>query len=163
MRGVEEKLPLWACDDGCDFIRGTRLMNVTLKPKDIALSSVATSCLLSMWRVIDPVLIQPDLCRAAKYTVPLIDLPDCLPKFRDAAVALLPRMTGLTNAVLLDSIQSVWQEWDFQQRSIFQHKWIDTIVRSGILHGLGPQHELLIECSGLGGAPIFASWAPVPS
>ena len=23
MRGVENKLPLWACDDGCDFIRGT--------------------------------------------------------------------------------------------------------------------------------------------
>ena len=33
-------------------------------------------------------------------------LQNCLPKFRDAAVALLPRITGLTNAVLLDSIQS---------------------------------------------------------
>ena len=64
-----------------DFIRGTQLMNVTLKPKDIAISTVATSCLLSMWRVIDPFLIQPDLCKAAKYEVPLIDLPDCLPKF----------------------------------------------------------------------------------
>ena len=157
MRGVEDKLPLWACDDGCDFIRGTRLLNVTLKPKDIAISSIATSCLLSMWRVIDPVLIQPDLCQAAKYTVPLIDLPDCLPKFQEAANALLPRVTGLTNAVLLDSIQSVWQEWGFQDRNIFQHKWIDTIVRSGILLGLGPQRQLLIECSGLGGAPIFDS------
>ena len=45
----------------------------------------------------------------------------------------------------------------FQERSIFQHKWIDTIVRSGILLGLGPQRQLLIECSGLGGAPIFDS------
>ena len=69
MRGVENKLPLWACDDGCDFIRGTRLMNVTLKPQDLAISNGATSCLLSMWRVIDPVFIQPDLCKAAKYTV----------------------------------------------------------------------------------------------
>ena len=41
MRGVENKLPLWACDDGCDFIRGTRLLNVTLQSLDIALSSVA--------------------------------------------------------------------------------------------------------------------------
>ena len=110
-----------------------------------------------MWRVIDPILIQPDLCKAAKYTVPLIDLPDCLPKFQEAANALLPRVTGLTNAVLLDSIQSVWHEWGFQDRSIFQHKWIDAIVRSGILLGLGPQRQLLIECSGLGGAPIFDS------
>ena len=47
MRGVEDKLPLWAYDDGCDFIRGTRLLNVTLKPKDIAISSIATSCLFS--------------------------------------------------------------------------------------------------------------------
>ena len=136
MRGVEDKLPLWACDDGCDFVRGTRLLNVTLKPRDIAISSVATSCLLSMWRVIEPILVQPDLCKAAKYTVPLIDLPDCLPKFQEAANALLLRMTGLTNAVLLDSIQSLWQEWDFRDRSIFQLKWIDTIVRSGILLGL---------------------------
>ena len=158
MRGVEDKLPLWACEDGCDFIRGTRLMNVTLKPKDIAISTVATSCLLSMWRVIDPVLIQPDLCKAAKYTVPLIDLPDCLPKFRDSAVALLSRMTDFSNTVLLDSIQSVWQEWNFQDRSIFQLKWIETIVNSGILLGLGPQRQLLIECSGLGGAPIFDSF-----
>ena len=157
MRGVEDKLPLWACDDGCDFIRGTRLLNVTLKPRDIAISSVAASCLLSMWRVIDPILIQPDLCRAAKYTAPLVDLPDSLPKFKEAANALLPRMTGLTNAVSLDSIQSVWQEWGFSDRSIFQLKWIDTIVRSGILLGLGPQRQLLIECSGLGGAPIFDS------
>ena len=157
VRGVEEKLPLWACADGCDFIRGTRLMNVTLKPQDIAISSVATSYLLSMWRVIDPVLIQPDLCKAAKYTVPLVDLPDCLPKFRDTAAALLPRMTDFSNPVLIDSIQSVWQEWNFQDRSIFQHKWIATIVRSGVLLGLGPQRELLIECSGLGGAPIFDS------
>ena len=127
MRGVEDKLPLWACNEGCDFIRGTRLMNVTLTPKDIAISSAATSCLLSMWRVIAPVLIQPDLCQAAKYTVPLIDLPDCLPKFRDSAVALLAMMA------------------------------IDTIVKSGVLMGLGPQRELLIECSGLGGAPIFDS------
>ena len=46
-------------------------MNVTLKPQDLAISNGAASCLLSMWRVIDPVFIQPDLCKAAKYTVPL--------------------------------------------------------------------------------------------
>ena len=132
-------------------------MNVTLKPQDIAISTVATSCLLSMWRVIDPVLIQPDLCKAAKYTVPLIDLPDCLPKFRDSAVELLSRMADFSNTVLLDSIQSVWQEWNSQDRSIFQHKWIETIVNSGVLLGLGPRRQLLIECSGLGGASIFDS------
>ena len=59
---------LWVCDDECDFIRGTRLLNVTLKPRDIAISSVATLCLLSIWSVIDPILVQPDLCKA-KYTV----------------------------------------------------------------------------------------------
>ena len=124
MRGVEDKLPLWACNEGCDFIRGTRLINVTLTPKDIAISSAATSCLLSMWRVIDPVLIQPDLCQAAKYIVPLIDLPDCLPKFRDSAVDLLAMMADFSNTVLIDSIQSVWQEWNFQDRGIFQRKWM---------------------------------------
>ena len=157
MRGVEDKLPLWACEEGCDFIRGTRLINATLTPKDIALSSAATSCLSSMWRVIDPVLIQPDLCQAAKYTVPLIDLPDCLPNFRDSAVDLLAMMADVSNTVLIDSIQSVWQEWNSQDRGIFQRKWIDTIVKSGVLMGLGPRRELLIECSGLGGAPIFDS------
>ena len=126
-------------------------------PKTLQSVPLLISCLLSMWRVIDPVLIQPDLCKAAKYTVPLIDLPDCLPKFRDSAVALLSRMTDFSNTVLLDSIQSVWQEWNFQDRSIFQLKWIDAIVNSGILLGLGPQRQLLIECSGLGGAPIFDS------
>ena len=35
--------------------------------------------------------------------------------------------------------------------------WIDTVVKSGILLGLGPRRQLLIECSGLGGAPIFDS------
>ena len=157
MRGVENKLPLWACDDGCDFIRGTRLMNVTLKPQDLAISNGATSCLLSMWRVIDPVFIQPDLCKAARYTVPLIDLPDCLPKFQDSAISLLSRMADFSNTVLLDSIQSVWHEWSFQDRSIFQLKWIETIVNSGVLLGLCPRRQLLIECSGLGGAPIFDS------
>ena len=157
MRGVENKLPLWACDDGCDFIRGTRLMNVTLKPQDLAISNGAASCLLSMWRVIDPVFIQPDLCKAAKYTVPLIDLPDCLPKFQDSAVSLLSQMADFSNTVLLDSIQSVWHEWNSQDRSIFQFKWIETIVNSGVLLGLGPRRQLLIECSGLGGAPIFDS------
>ena len=39
--------------------------------------------------MIDPILIQPDLCRAAKYTVLLVDLPDSLPKFKEAANALL--------------------------------------------------------------------------
>ena len=157
MRGVEDKLPLWACEEGCDFIRGTRLINATLTPKDIALSTAATSCLSSMWRVVDPVLIQPDLCQAAKYIVPLIDLPDCLPNFRDSAVDLLAMMADVSNAVLIDSIQSVWQEWNSQDRSIFQRKWIDTIVKSGVLMGLGPRRDLLIECSGLGGAPIFDS------
>ena len=157
MRGVENKLPLWACDDGCDFIRGTRLMNVTLKPQDLAISNGATSCLLSMWRVIDPVFIQPDLCKAAKYTVPLIDLPDCLPKFQDSAISLLSQMADFSNTVLLDSIQSVWHEWSSKDRSIFQLKWIETIVNSGVLLGLGPRRQLLIECSGLGGAPIFDS------
>ena len=66
-----------------------------------------------MWRVIDPVFIQPDLCKAAKYTVPPIDLPDCLPKFWDLAVALLFRMADFSNTVLLNLIQSVWQEWNF--------------------------------------------------
>ena len=70
---------------------------------------------------------------------------------------MLHRVTGLTTAVLLDSIQSVWQEWGFRDRNIFQLKWIDTVVKSGILFGLGPQRQLLIECSGLGGAPIFDS------
>ena len=55
----------------------------------------------------------------------------------------------------MGSIQSVWQEWDTAQRSTFQLKWLDTIVRSGILLGLGPERSLLVECSGLGGAPIF--------
>ena len=157
MRGVENKLPLWACDDGCDFIRGTRLMNVTLKPQDLAISNGAASCLLSMWRVIDPVFIQPDLCKAAKYTVPLIDLPDCLPKFQDSAISLLSQMADFSNTVLLDSIQSVWHEWSSKDRSIFQLKWIETIVNSGVLLDLGPRRQLLIECSGLGGAPIFDS------
>ena len=157
MRGVEDKLPLWACEEGCDFIRGTRLINATLTPNDIALSTAATSCLSSMWRVIDPVLIQPELCQAAKYIVPLIDLPDCLPNFRDSAIDLLAMMADVSNTVLIDSIQSVWQEWNSQDRSIFQRKWIDTIVKSGVLMGLGPQRDLLIECSGLGGAPIFDS------
>ena len=63
----------------------------------------------------------------------------------------------VSNTVLIDSIQSVWQEWNSQDRGIFQRKWIDTIVKSGVLMGLGPRRELLIECSGLGGAPIFAA------
>ena len=53
--------------------------------------------------------------------------------------------------MLLDSIQSVWQEWGFQDRNTFQLKWIDTVVKSGILLGLDPKRQLLIECSGLGG------------
>ena len=57
-----------------------------------------------MWRVIDSVFIQPDLCKAAKYTVPLIDLPDCLSKFRDTAVALLFRMADFSNTVLLGTL-----------------------------------------------------------
>ena len=72
-------------------------MNVTLKPQDLAISNGAASCLLSMWRVIDPVFIQPDLCKAAKYTVPLIDLPGCLPKFQDSAVSLLSQMDSRCN------------------------------------------------------------------
>ena len=102
MRGVDDKLPLWACEDGCDFIRGTRLINVTLQPQDIALSSLATYCLLSLRRVVEPTLLQPNLCCSAVYTAPLIDLPACLPKLGDYADALLPRVTGLSSPVLLD-------------------------------------------------------------
>ena len=65
-------------------------------------------------------------------------------------------MADFSNTVLLDSIQSVWHEWNSQDRSIFQLKWIETIVNSGVLL-LGPRRQLLIECSGLGGAPIFDS------
>ena len=157
MRGVDDKLPLWACDDGYDFIRGTHLINVTLQPQDIALSSLATPCLLSLWRVVDPTLLQPDLFCCAAYAAPLLGLPDCLPKLGDYADVLLSGVTGLSSPVLLDSIQSVWKEWDTTERNTFQLQWIATIVNSGILLGMGPQRGLLVECSGLGGAPIFNS------
>ena len=127
MRGVDDKLPFWACEDGCDFIRGTRLMNVTLKPQDIALSSLATYCLLSLWKVIFPTLLQPALFSSAQYTAPLIDLPDCLPKLGDSAYVLLSRVTSLSSSVLLDSIQSVWKEWGTPERNTFQIQWIATI------------------------------------
>ena len=66
-------------------------------------------------------------------------------------------MADFSNTVLLDSIQSVWHEWSSKERSIFQLKWIETILNSGVLLGVGPRRQLLIECSGLGGAPIFDS------
>ena len=61
--GGDSKLPLWAHPEGCDFIRGSRLVNQTLNAPNVALSSMEVACLQTLWREVDPLSVGPSkLC-----------------------------------------------------------------------------------------------------
>ena len=60
------KLPLWAHLEGCDFIRGSRLINQTLNAPNLALSRREVACLQTLWREVSPLTVGTPIGRTAQ-------------------------------------------------------------------------------------------------
>ena len=73
--GGDSKLPLWAHPDGCDFIRGSRLVNQTFNAPNVALSSMEVACLQTLWREVDPLSVGPPIWQVGYYDIPVLSLP----------------------------------------------------------------------------------------
>ena len=76
--GGDGKLPLWAHPDGCDFIRGSRLVNQTLMAPAQALSAMEVACLQTLWREVVPLAVGTPIWQVGLYDVPVLSLPDAI-------------------------------------------------------------------------------------
>ena len=103
LRGANGLLPLWACAEGCDFVRGNRVTNQTLTSETMALEQHELLFLQSMWRLTGPRPLTAGLWDDGAYQVTLTDCAD----------PLLTQIASTTEAasLLKDGVAECWTSW----------------------------------------------------
>ena len=159
--GGDAKLPLWAHPEGCDFIRGSRLINQTLNPPNLALSNMEVACLQTLWRQVPPLTVDTPIWDVGLYEVPVLDLPETIMALGPSAIDIFRQVKeqypwGTTEVDLqLSSFAEVWAKWDESERFMFHRRWCYTVATSPLLVTELLKPPFHVEFSGLGGSHVL--------
>ena len=159
--GGDSKLPLWAHPDGCDFIRGSRLINQTLNAPNVALSSMEVACLQTLWREVEPLSVGPPIWQAGCYDIPVLSLPDAISALGPSAISIFQQVKdmypwGTTEETLqLHTFKALWAKWDDDERRKFHGRWCYTVATSPLLLTEHLKSPFRVEFSGLGGSHVL--------
>ena len=159
--GGDSKLPLWAHPDGCDFIRGSRLVNQTLNAPNVALSSMEVACLQTLWREVDPLSVGPPIWQVGVYDIPVLSLPDAISALGPSAISIFQQVKdmypwGTTEETLqLHTFKALWAKWDDDERRKFHGRWCYTVATSPLLLTEHLKSPFRVEFSGLGGSHVL--------
>ena len=159
--GGDSKLPLWAHPEGCDFIRGSRLVNQTLNAPNVALSSMEVACLQTLWREVDPLSVGPPIWQVGLYDIPVLSLPDAISALGPSAISIFQQVKdmypwGTTEETLqLHTFKALWAKWDDDERRKFHGRWCYTVATSPLLLTEHLKSPFRVEFSGLGGSHVL--------
>ena len=155
--GGDGKLPLWAHPDGCDFIRGSRLVNQTLMAPAQALSAMEVACLQTLWREVVPLAVGTPIWQVGLYDVPVLSLPDAILALGPSAIHIFHQVQGTYPAGTVEAelqlhlFKDEWAGWDEDQKRTFHGRWCYTVATSSLLLTEQLRTPIRIEFSGLGG------------
>ena len=159
--GGDGKLPLWAHPDGCDFIRGSRLVNQTLMAPAQALSAMEVACLQTLWREVVPFAVGTPIWQVGLYDVPVLSLSDAILALGPSAINIFHQVqetypAGTMEAELqLHLFKDEWARWNEDQKRTFHGRWCYTVATSLLLITEQLKSPIRIEFSGLGGSHVL--------
>ena len=163
--GGDGKLPLWARPDGCDFIRGSRLVNQTLMAPAQTLSTMEVACLQTLWREVVPLAVGTPIWQVGLYDVPVLSLPDAILALGPSAINIFHQVqetyptgtpAGTVEAELqLHLFKDEWARWNEDQKRTFHGRWCYTVATSSLLITEQLKSPIRIEFSGLGGSHVL--------
>ena len=162
LRGANGLLPLWASEDGCDFVRGNRVTNKTLTSETMALEQHELLFLQSMWRLTDPHSLTAGLWDHGAYQVTLTDCPDHIVALGTRADSLLTRIASTTQAasLLKDGVADCWISWSESDKDLFLQQWIYQLYQEHFFLGVRNSPDVHLEFSGLGGGQVLDNFVP---
>ena len=112
LRGANGLLPLWANEEGCDFVRGTRVTNRALTSETMALEQHEFFCSLCGGSP-SHTLSRQALWDHGAYQVTLADCPEHIVALDTRADSLLTQVANTTVAasLLKDGVAECWTSW----------------------------------------------------
>ena len=157
LKGANGLLPLWACVEGCDFVRGNRVTNQTLTSETMALEQHGLLFLQSMWRLTDPRPLTAGLWDEGAYQVTLTDCPDHLVALATRADPLLTQIASTTEAasLLKDGVAECWTSWSASDKDLFLQQWIFQLYHERVFLDARDSPDVHLEFSGLGGGQVL--------
>ena len=159
--GGDGKLPLWAHPDGCDFIRGSRLVNQTLMAPAQALSAMEVACLQTLWREVVHLAVGTPIWQVGLYDVPVLSLPDAILALGPSTIHIFHQVQGTYPAGTVEAesqlhlFKDEWAGWNEDQKRTFHGRWCYTVATSSLLLTEQLRTPIRIEFSGLGGSHVL--------
>ena len=162
LRGANGLLPLWANEEGCDFVRGNRVTNRALTSETMALEQHELLFLQSMWRLTDPHPLTAGLWDHGAYQVTLADCPGHIVALGTRADSLLTQVANTTVAasLLKDGVAECWTSWSESDKDLFLQQWIFQLYQERVFLGARNAPDVKLEFSGLGGGQVLDNFVP---
>ena len=162
LRGANGLLPLWANEEGCDFVRGNRVTNRTLTSETMALEQHELLFLQSMWRLTDPIPLTAGLWDHGAYQVTLADCPEHIIALGPRVDSLLSQVANTTVAASLskDGVAECWSSWSESDKDLFLQQWIFQLYQERVFLGARNAPDVKLEFSGLGGGQVLDNFVP---